>query len=399
MRKTTWVPFVAVSLVLAGCTAAVPEPEVTAASRLSFRPVVQVDKNGREVAVDDSGTPADPAGDGTAVCPSTTTIAMVGPLTGPDAGSGTNIRNGARLAVTRHNSANPECQVKLAPRDSQGDPDQALVVVPPLVADSDVVAVIGPAYSGETKATGQMLNDAGLLSLTPAATNPDLTTFGWDNFFRGLASDAVQGPAVAAYMRDTLGFARVCVLSDDSDYGIDLAGQVATVLGGAADPGCAAQVVEGEEDFSAAVAAVTAARPDAVFYGGYTAEAGRLVKQLRAAGYDGAFLSGDGAADVDFFRIGGQAAVGADIACPCGPPPEEFAEAYTRQFGQAPGNFAVEGYDLATVILQGIDSGATDRASLVSFVQGYDGQGLARRYAWTPTGELTEALVWIYRVK
>ncbi len=399
MRKTTWVPLVAVSLVLAGCTAAVPEPEVTLAPRLSFKPVVQVDKDGREVAVDTSGTPADPAGDGTAVCPSTTTIAMVGPLTGPDAGSGTNIRNGARLAVTRHNAANPDCQVTLAPRDSQGDPDQALVVVPPLVADPDVVAMIGPAYSGETKATGPMINAAGLLSLTPAATNPELTTYGWDNFFRGLASDAVQGPAVAAYMRDTLGFSTVCVVSDDSDYGIDLSGQVATVLGSAADPACAAQIVSGEQDLSAAVATVTAAGPDAVFYGGYTADAGRLVKQLRAAGYSGAFLSGDGAADVDFFRIGGDAAVGADVACPCGPPPDTFAQAYTRQFGQAPGNFAVEGYDLATIILLGIDSGATDRAALVDFVKGYDGQGLARRYAWAPSGELTEALVWIYQVK
>ncbi len=399
MRKTTWVPLVAVSLVLAGCTTAVPEPEVSLTPRLAFQPVVQIDQDGREVAVDTSGNPADPSGDGTAVCPPTTTIAMVGPLTGPDAGSGTNIRNGARLAVTQHNAANPDCQVRLAPRDSQGDPDQALVVVPPLVADPDVVAMIGPAYSGESKATGQMLNDAGLLALTPAATNPDLTTNGWDNYFRGLASDAVQGPAVAAYMRDTMDLAKVCVLSDESDYGADLAGQVTAALGSAADPGCAVQVVAGDEDFSAAVEAVSAVGPDGVFYGGYTAEAGHLVEQLGAAGYDGAFVSGDGAADVDFFRIGGEAAVGAHVACPCGPPPEEFTEAYTRQFGQAPGNFAVEGYDLATIILQGIDSGATDRAALVDFVRSYDGQGLARHYAWTSTGELAEALVWIYEVK
>lgn len=399
MRKTMVVPLVAASLLLAGCVAAVPEPGRPTSSRLSFQPVVQVDRDGREVAVDGSASPADPAGDGTAVCPPTTTIAMAGPLTGPDAGSGTNIRNGARLAVTRHNAANPDCQVRLAPRDTQGDPDLAAVVVPPLVADPDVVALIGPAYSGETKATGDLLHDAGLLALTPAATNPDLTTHGWDSFFRGLASDAVQGPAVAAYMRDTLGFSKVCVVSDDSDYGADLAAEVATVLGAAADPACAAQVAEGGDDFSPAVATVTAARPDAVFYGGYTADAALLVRQLGAAGFDGAFVSGDGAADVDFFRLGGDAAVGSYIACPCGPAPADFAEAYTRQFGQAPGNFAVEGYDLATIILQGIDSGATDRAAMVDFVHGYDGQGIARRYAWTSTGELTEALVWIYQVR
>ena len=401
MRKTMLVPLVVTGLALAGCTTAVsddPAPGGASTSRLGFQPVVQVDKDGREVAVDTSAVPADPAGDGTASCPSTTTIAMVGPLTGSDAGAGTNIRNGARLAVTQHNAANPGCQVRLEPRDSQGDPDLALEVVPPLIADPNVVALLGPAYSGESKATGPMLHDAGLLALTPAATNPDLTTHGWDNYFRGLASDAVQGPAVAAYMRDTLGYTKVCVVAGDSDYGTDLAAQVTAVLGAVADPTCAAGVVEGDQDFSAAVATVTAAQPDAVFYGGYVAEAALLVKQLRAAGFTGAFVSGDGAADVDFFRIGGDAANGAYVACPCGPAPDAFAAAYTRQFGQAPGAFAVEGYDLTTIILKGIDSGATDRASLVDFVRHYDGQGLARHYSWTSTGELTEALVWIFQV-
>ena len=46
-----------------------------------------------------------------------------------------------------------------------------------------------------------------------------------------------------------------------------------------------------------------------------------------------------------------------------------------------------------------IDSGAKDRASVVNFVKGYSGDGLARHYQWDSTGELSSALIWMYQVK
>ena len=46
---------------------------------------------------------------------------------------------------------------------------------------------------------------------------------GWKTFFRGLANDAVQGPSVANYMKNTLGYKKVCVVDDSTDYGLGLA--------------------------------------------------------------------------------------------------------------------------------------------------------------------------------
>ena len=120
-----------------------------------------------------------------------------------------------------------------------------------------------------------------------------MTTNGWTNFFRGLANDAVQGPAVAKYLADTLGYKKVCVIQDNSDYGVGLAKDVTEALGAAADSTCAGKVKTGDKDFSATVSAGQgASSPDAVFYAGYYAEAAPFVQQLRDAGVTATFVSG-----------------------------------------------------------------------------------------------------------
>ena len=101
----------------------------------------------------------------------------------------------------------------------------------------------------------------------------------------------------------------------------------------------------------------------------------------------------------DTARAVGQAAKDAVLSCPCGPASGAFAETYTEKFGQPPGTYSVEAYDLATVLLKGIDSGAVTRPALLDFVRSYDGRGVARTYRWTDKGELTSNLIWIYRVQ
>ena len=87
------------------------------------------------------------------------------------------------------------------------------------------------------------------------------------------------------------------------------------------------------------------------------------------------------------------------LSCPCGPATGAFADAYTKAFGTAPGTYSLESYDLATILLKGIDSGAVTRPALLDFVRTYDGQGEARKYQWTDNGELTSNLIWIYKVQ
>lgn len=387
------------SAAASGSSAASGSAAAGGSGALAIKPEVQIDKTGKEVSAESGATPVSPKGNGSATCPATTTIAMAGALTGPNAALGINIIKGAQMAVDEHNQANPNCQVQIKSFDTEGDPQKATQVAPQIVGDANIIGLLGPAFSGETKATGAIFNQAGLLSLTASATNADLTKNGWTNFFRGLASDAVQGPAVAAYMKDTLAYKKVCVVQDNSDYGVGLAKEIIAGLGDVADTSCAANVKAGDKDFSATVQLVNGASPDAVFYAGYYAEAAPFVQQLRDAGVTATFVSADGTNDPQFVAQAGEASKDALLSCPCGPAPDAFAAAYETSAGQAPGVYSVEGYDLTTIMLTGIDSGVTDRAGLVNYVKNYDGQGLARHYKWDSTGELAASLIWIYKVQ
>jgi branched-chain amino acid transport system substrate-binding protein len=386
-------------LSIAGCTQSQEPSEGEAApADLKIVEQVQIDENGAEVKPPEAAAAADPAGNGQAQCPPVS-IAMAGALTGPDAALGINIKNGAQLAIDKHNAANPGCQVQLKTFDTEGDPQKATQIAPQIVDDAFTIGLIGPAFSGETNATGDIFNQAGLVATTASATNVTLSENGWRTFFRGLGNDGVQGPAVANYMKNTLGLQKVCVVDDSTDYGLGLAVAVRETLGPVADSSCNISVKKGDKDFSAAVTQIKAASPDAVFFAGYYAEAAPLTQQLRDGGFEGTFVTDDGAKDPEYVKQAGSSSKDAILSCPCGPATGEFAEEYTRKFNQEPGTYSAEGYDVATILVKGIDSGAITRPALLEYVRNYNGQGIARNYQWTDTGELTASLIWMYKVQ
>lgn len=369
-----------------------PPPDLTIVAQES------IDSTGAQVDVDAIGEPADPAGDGNAVCPPVS-IAMAGPLNGPDAALGVGIKNGVQLAVDKHNAANPACQVQLKPFDTEGDTQKAQQIAPRIVADAYTIGLVGPVFSDVAMATGEVFDRAGLVAATPSATNAALSAQDWRTFFRGSASDAVQGPAVANYMTGTLGDRKVCVVDDSTDYGLGLATRVRETLGATANSECNIAVKPGDADFSGAVTLITASEADSVFFGGYHAEAARLARQLRDAGFTGTFVGSDGAMNTAFLEQAGAAAADAVLSCPCNPATPEFTEEYSSTFGVAPGPYSAEAYDLGTILLRGIDSGAITRPALLDYVRTYEEQGIARAYRWADNGDLKDALNWIYRVE
>lgn len=340
---------------------------------------------------------ANPAGNGKATCPAGTTLAYIGAETGPNAQLGINIFNGVQMAIDAHNKANPGCQVTFKKFDTEGDPNKATGPVTQATNEKDIVGVVGLPFSGESQATGNIFEQAGLVHITPAATNPGLTKNGWKTFFRALGNDNVQGPAVAQ-LADKLGAKKVYVIQDDSDYGIGLSETAQKALGSKVVG--TDKVTTGQKDFSAVVSKVMNAKPDAVFYSGYYAEAAPLDQQLVSKGYKGAFIGPDGVKDDQFIKLAGSASSNAYFTCPCIPGDliPDFEKTYKSQFHTEPGTYSVEGYDAATVLLSGIDAGNTTRPKLLDYVTNYDGQGLSKKFKWDSTGELAETPVFGYKV-
>src|SRR6478735_9788330 len=297
-------------------------------------------------------------------------IGMFGALTGPNANLGIYIQNGVNLALDDYNKKHADCKVTLENYDSQGDPTQAPALAKKAIDDKKVVGIVGPAFSGESKAADPAFNEAGLVTITPSATNPKLADNGWKTFFRVLGNDATQGPAAAKYIKDTLKAAKPFVIDDASEYGKGLADIVRQDLGSAVVGNDTVQ--QKQTDFSASVTKVKASGADALFFGGYSPEAAPLIKQLRDAGWKGTFVVADGVKDQSFIDNAKDAAEGTIITCPCVPADvaPEFQAAYKAKYNEDPNTYSGEGYDSATILLDGIAAGK-DRASMVDFVKAY----------------------------
>ncbi|KHK98500.1 transporter [Microbacterium mangrovi] len=398
LRKTTLagISAVAAVLLLAGCAnQSSPNSTSTSGSSTGFAaasntPVI--------TKIDTPPNPVLPAGDGKAKC-SGLTLAYVGAETGPNAQLGINIYNGVQLAINQHNQANPGCQVAFKKFDTEGDPQKATGPVTQATNEKDIIGVIGLPFSGESKATGNIFQQQGLVHITPSATNVKLTTNGWTTFFRGLGNDGVQGPAAAKFLTDQLKAKKVYVVQDDSDYGIGLSGSVQQGLGSALAG--LDKVTTGQKDFSATVSKINSAKPDAVYYAGYFPEGAPFAQQLVNSGYKGMFVAPDGTKDPQFIKLAGNASNNAYFTCPCIPGEliTSFADAYQKVAGAAPGTYSIEGYDAATVMLAGIDKGNTTRADLLKWVKNYDADGLSKHYKWDSTGELQAPTVYGYKVE
>jgi branched-chain amino acid transport system substrate-binding protein len=347
---------------------------------------------------DDGGGDSDNAGGGGAACD--VSLAFFGPQTGPAAGLGQPIIQGAQLAIDQYN-ADAECEVGYELIDSQGSPDQAPSLATEAAGNETIIGIVGPAFSGESAAAGPIFAEAGLPTISPSATNPALSENGWDTFHRALGNDATQGPAAATYIADTLQAKSVFVIDDASEYGAGLAGIVKDGLG---DTVVGEDTIQaGDTDFSATVTAVNSSKADTVFFGGYYAEAALIVSQLRDSGYEGTFVVADGVKDPGYLDGAKDAAEGTIITCPCIPAEDpavaDFAAAYEEEFGGAPGTYAAEAYDAANIFLEGIADGIDNREDLLTWVNEYDEQGITKQLKFDEAGEPADVHVYAYKVE
>jgi branched-chain amino acid transport system substrate-binding protein len=332
------------------------------------------------------------------------TIGFFGALTGSSAALGTNERDGVKLAISQFEKANPKCTVSEVDFDSQGDPTQAPALAQKAVANSSLIALVGPAFSGESKNADPIFEQAGLPNVTVSATNPSLGTNGWKFWHRAVGTDNSQGPAAALYLAKTLNAKKVAVIDDGSEYGKGIADIVRSTL-----KTDGVTVTDSESidpngtDFSSTVNNIKATPPDAVFFGGYYQAGGVLAKQLKDAGVNATFMGPDGVEDPGFIKAAGAAAEGAILLAPGTPAdkqPSSFASAYQALNGQAPALYSVEAYDAANAILAGIKAGDTTRASMETYLNGVDYKGLAVEVKFNPTNHelASKVVIWASKV-
>jgi branched-chain amino acid transport system substrate-binding protein len=340
-------------------------------------------------------------------------VGFIGALSGPNAQLGINERNGASLAIEQANASGKyKFKIVLDAQDSEGDPAKAPAAATALINDPQVIAVIGPAFSGESKAVNPTFCKAtpSMPIVTASASNADLQNQGNKCWHRIIPNDNVEGSQGADWLART-GAKKVFVLSDLSTYGAGVAGTMAKEL-----KAKGVKVVTGGVDgtttknYGPIAQTIAASGTDAMFYGGYDAQAALLAKSLKAAGYKGRTVSGNGAKDSIFVKNAGAAGAGWYFTCGCqdattAAPAKAFTAAYTTKFKTAPSTYSPEAYDAANLLIDSISkasaSAAATRTTVMTALNAEDFKGITTTIKFASNGEVqsTSLIVNLFREK
>ena len=305
--------------------------------------------------------------------------------------------------------------ITLEGADTQGDRVRAPGVAQRVAAEPRTVAVIGPAFAGETETSGDIYEAAGIPFVTPSAPDPALAERGWEHWYRTVGTEEDQARPMGEWMAER--HASIFVAHDQSDYGQGLAEAVAEAAGQA---GASIVKVEGAlpaEVYSELIGEVEASGAEALFYGGYDVQTGLIVTQARDAGLEIPIYSGEGSLSTTLLDLTGETGADVFLSCPCNLEGEGgFRSRYEGVYGESGVPlFAAEGYDVASLIGEGIRSavegGADDpagiRAGIKTFLDSLTieapFQGVAKSIAFANDHELAaldrRSLIFLYEVE
>ncbi|MGU3493026.1 branched-chain amino acid ABC transporter substrate-binding protein [Xanthobacteraceae bacterium A53D] len=239
-------------------------------------------------------------------------MGVAGPLTGPNAAFGAQLKNGVDQAVADINASGGIMgqQIQLFVGDDASTPAQGTSVANKFISDG-VKFVVGHFNSGVSIPTSTNYEESGILQISPASTNPTFTERKLWNVFRTCGRDDQQGAVAGEFILKTLKDKKVAIIHDKTPYGKGLADETQkTINKGGLKEVVYEGITPGEKDYSALVSKLKSANVDVLYYGGLHPEAGLLVRQMRDQGMNTVLFSGDGITDKEYWTVAGPGAAG-----------------------------------------------------------------------------------------
>src|SRR3989449_1516182 len=269
-------------------------------------------------------------------------IATQSPLSGGQAALGEGIKLGAQLALDKLKGTLTKqgFKVELVPFDDQAKPDVGVANAKNIIADKDILVVIGHLNSGVAIPSSEVYKEVDLAMISPANTNERITDRGYPNINRVCGRDDVQGPVGAEFAAQTLKVKSVYVVHDKTTYG---QGVAEAFKAEAERKGVKVVAFEGTEEksnFDPIITPIKAKNPDLVYFGGIYDQGGPFFKQAREKGVKAKFLGPDGLDSSDLVKIGGKTLVGlyyTTAAAPStSPQAKKFGDGFKKKFGKNP---------------------------------------------------------------
>jgi len=334
-------------------------------------------------------------------------------VTGPVAYFGKDTENGARMAVEALNARGMQIKgrkvrFELVAEDDGGDPKQATSVAQKLV-DARVNGVVGHETSGTTIPASKIYHQAGIPQISPSSTSPKYTQQGFNTAFRVVANDVQLGQALGRYAVKEMQARRVAVIDDRTAYGQGLAAEFARSL-----QQQGAQVVAKEfthdkaTDFNAILTKIRATKPDLVFFGGMSAVAGPMLRQMKQLGLNVKMMGGDGICSDEIHKLSGGAmldnqvfcaeAGGVDAAGRAGL--DKFRADYKKRFGIEVQINAPYAYDAVMTLADAMArAGSSAPAAYLPLLAKTHYKGVTGAIAFDTRGDIRDGTITLYTFK
>ncbi|WP_460605382.1 branched-chain amino acid ABC transporter substrate-binding protein [Jatrophihabitans fulvus] len=337
----------------------------------------------------------------------TFSIGFQGALTGDNKQLGINEVNAVELAVAQANAKGDlGFTLKVAQADDGGVDTKAPAAAQKLIQDTSVLGVVGPAFSGPTAATGKAYAAASMGLISPSATNEDLTKSGFTTFHRIVPTDGVEGKATAEYLAKK--YKSVFVIDDATTYGKGVADVVRANLKGKVKLTNASLPQQNTQNYPTIAQQVVASKAQAMYYGGYDAQAAQLTRALTTAGYKGFRISGNGGKSSVFTDAAGAAGNNYYFACGCldatAPTAPEAAKTfntdYQKKFNAPSSTYSPEAFDATNALIEAMKSiagtTALTREAVNEAIGKLDFQGITTTVKFQSNGEVAQATVNLY---
>ena len=333
-------------------------------------------------------------------------IAAVGPITGSVASLGEQMKKGVEQVVADINAKGGVLGQKLVLEvsDDACDPKQAVAVANQLVSKG-VVFVAGHICSGSSIPASAIYNEAGILQITPASTNPALTEDaakkGWNNIYRTCGRDDKQALVSGQYLLDHYKGKPVAILDDKSAYGKGLADATTqTINAGGLKEVIHESITAGDKDFTALISKMKTANAAVIYFGGYATEAGLLVRQAHEQGLNAQFISGDAMPTNEFWSITGTSGEGTLFTFAPDPQKKPNAAAIVDEFkktGYEPEGYTLYSYAAVQIFAQAAEKAkSTKLADLVKVLHDATFDTVIGPIKYDSKGDITELgyVVW-----
>lgn len=307
-------------------------------------------------------------------------LGMLTPLSGSSAAIGPYMRDGAQLAVDEINAKGgvDGRKLSLTVEDEACDPKTAAAGAAKLVS-AGVRISVGGYCSSATLPTLSIFDKAHIPMIVPAANSADLLAEQRRNVFLINGTGIQQAQAAAKFIKAE-GSKRVALVDDNTSYSTDITKRTQDELGLLGTEVVDHQsVTAGESDYSGAVNAVLDSKADFVYWTGYYQEGGLLIKQLRAAGYQGSIMVADGSVDGKLIKIAGRDNAQGVFATMTQTPQtipggQAWIAKYKKKFGSDPGPYSTQAYDAVRVAAEAVEvAGSTDGQAVIEALEQIDG--------------------------